>query len=82
MSEVRQRGKKLSPWTIINIMARVKSGEKVADLAQEFSINRATINRWLLKWGKEATLVEQVRVGKLALRATAQIGRAKKQATG
>lgn len=81
MREYRQQGKKLSPWTILNIMARAARGEKTAVLAAEFDVNRATINRWLLKWGAEAEVVEQVQMGKLALQAMAQISRGYK-ATG
>lgn len=62
-----QRGKKLSPWGILTIMARAKKGERVADLAEEFGINRGTINRWLAKWGHETALVDQVKVGRLAM---------------
>lgn len=57
MSQYRQRGKKLSPYTVLTILARAKKGERIAQLAEEFAVNRATINRWLLKWGDEARYV-------------------------
>lgn len=82
MSQYRQRGKKLSPLSVLKILARARGGENIASLAAEFSINRATINRWLLKWGEEAAVVEQLELGRLALQATAQIAKNKAQAVG
>lgn len=60
MNQFRQRGKKLSPLTVLGILGRAKKGESVSGLAREYEINRATINRWLLKWGGEVEQLQQM----------------------
>ena len=59
MNQFRQRGKKLSPLTVLKILARAKDGEQISGLAKEYEINRATINRWIAQWGEEADFLRQ-----------------------
>lgn len=45
-------GKAMPPWTRVSLIDRAIAGENRRLLEDEFGVHRATINRWVAKWGQ------------------------------
>jgi transposase len=41
----------MPPWTRVALIDRAIAGENRRVLETEFGVHRATINRWVAKWG-------------------------------